>query len=73
MVLIYVHTGSSPFNKGVLNVFRHIYINLSPQKRDRILKVHVVEPSLYLKSRIVVVKTCFFNDIIFKKFSKYEK
>ncbi|CDW79414.1 rho gtpase activating protein [Stylonychia lemnae] len=52
--LIYVHSNLGGTKKGALLKFKQIYGEMTDQQRSNLQQIYLVQPSLYIKSRLLV-------------------
>lgn len=56
--MIYVHSDVGSTKNGALKIFRQMYIKADKERQDRLLQIHVVQPSKWLSLRMNFAKTC---------------
>ncbi|CDW80341.1 rho gtpase-activating protein 1 [Stylonychia lemnae] len=52
--LIYVHSNVGASKKGALLKFKSIYQKMDDQQRNNLQQIYIVQPSLYVQSRLIV-------------------
>eukprot|EP00347_Sterkiella_histriomuscorum_P021106 403335230 len=56
--LVYLHSGLSAYQKGALKTFKDMYKGLDQYRKEKLVSIHVIQPSKYLKIRILVANKC---------------
>jgi hypothetical protein len=48
------------------------YFLLSPEKQGRVRRFNVIHPNFYVKTRMLVVRSCFNRNDVFRKVFQYD-
>ena len=70
--IIYFHTKISRFSKGPATTLKDLYFKLSPEKQAKMHSINVVHASFFVRTRMMVIRSCFDRTEAFRKIHTYE-